>query len=425
VPHSASKAHPLRVERARRNFSQRMLADFAGVSHSTIVRAERAERLGADARQRICDYLGKSSEELGLIPAVPVVQAQRCEPILLDDEEESDMNRRQALQRLGLLSAAALLGTERLFSIEPWERLSRALTQSPRLDDAALDQLQAITTSYWQLRANMASRELMAGVLGHLRTVTDLVGTSGSTAQRTRLCSIAGEISLIAGQMAFDTNDQAAARGYYRAAAEAATEANNQSLYAVAFARSSFTYLETGDTARALAFVEKANSRPIPSEDRLIRSWIGAIRAEVHASLPDETTCQIALEQAQSQLETGVNNDRYWTGFGAARLADYRGVCYVRLGQPHQALAILGDSLAQLGPQAERRRGRILADMATAHAQLGEVDEACRLAGEALAVSQRAQHSVVVPRLQRFRVTISPWQDHTAVRRFDEQLLIA
>lgn len=430
MPHSGSIVHPLRAERTRRNLTQRMLADFAGLSHSTVVRAERGMHIGLDARQRLCEYLGKSSEELGLIPvvsAISVVQVQvrRNEPLLLDDEEVSDMNRRQALQRLGLMGAAALLGTDRLFSIEPWERLSRALAQSPSLDDAALDQLQAITTNYWQLRANMASRELMAGVLGHLRTVTDLVGTSGGTAQRIRLCGIAGEIALIAGQMAFDTNDHTAARGYYRAAAEAASEANNTSLYAVALARSSFTYLETGDAARALALVKKASATPIPGEDTIIRGWISAIRAETHSILRDDVACQIALDGAESQLQQGANNDRYWTGFSTSRLADYRGVCYVRLEQPKHALDILSTSLAQLTPQAERRHARILADMATAQAQLGEVEEACRLAGEALTVAQRVRHDAVMPRLQRFREAVTPWQEHVAVRQFDEQLLLA
>jgi hypothetical protein len=97
----------------------------------------------------------------------------------------------------------------------------------------------------------------------------------------------------------------------------------------------------------------------------------------------------------------------------------------VRLGLPKQALAILNASLDHLTPQAERRRAHILADMATAHAQLQEVDEACRLAGEAPTVSRRAQHGAVASRLQRFRETVSPWQDHAAVRHFDEQLLLA
>ncbi len=431
MPHSDSVWHPLRQERARRNLSQRMLADFSGLGVSTIMRAERGQRIGPEARQRLCEYLGKSAEALGLIPvlestiAAELKTPQPEQVLLNDDAEENDMNRRQALQRLGLMGAVALLGTDRLFSLEPWEHLSRVLAGTPRLDEAALDQLQAITTSYWQLRANMASRELMSGVLGHLHTVTDLVGASGATAQRTRLSGIAGEISLIAGQMAFDTNDHTAARGYYRAAAEAALEANNQSLYAVAFARSSFTYLENGDSMRALALISKAEATPIPGEDKLLQGWISAIQAEVHASLHEETACQIALDRAESQIESGGVSDRYWTGFGASRLTGYRSVCLLWLGKPQQALVHLNALLEQLEPQSERRRARILADMATAYAQLGEVDEACQLAGNALTVARKTRQVAVEPRLQRFRTAISPWQDHAGVRHFDEQLLLA
>lgn len=174
-----------------------------------------------------------------------------------------------------------------------------------------------------------------------------------------------------------------------------------------------------------MTLMEKANTAPVPAEHAVVRSWISAIQAEVHACLNDETACQIALEHSDAQLENNMGYDRFQTGFGVSRLAGYRGVCYVRLGQPKQAPAILSKSLQELAPLSERRCARILADMATTHAQLGEVEEACHLAGEALTDSRRVRHNAVVPRLQRFRETVSPWQDHAAVHHFDEQQLLA
>ncbi len=183
--------------------------------------------------------------------------------------------------------------------------------------------------------------------------------------------------------------------------------------------------MESGDHALALAFINKADATPIRGEDKLVKGWISAIQAEVHASLHEETACQIALDRAESQIESGVTNDRYWTGFGASRLTGYRSVCLLRLGKPQRALTLLNASLQQLEPQSERRRARILADMATAHAKLGEVEEACQLAGDALIVARKTRQSAVEPRLQRFRTAVGPWQDHAAVRHFDEQLLLA
>jgi transcriptional regulator with XRE-family HTH domain len=57
----------LRTERLRRGWTQRHLADFAGISLSTVERAEKGEAIRVDCIQRLCECLSKSSEELGLL----------------------------------------------------------------------------------------------------------------------------------------------------------------------------------------------------------------------------------------------------------------------------------------------------------------------------------------------------------------------
>src|SRR5437588_1221199 len=63
-----TNAHPLRLARMNlpRPLTQKQLADFAGVSVSTVERAERGEPISIDSIQRICEYLGKDARELGL-----------------------------------------------------------------------------------------------------------------------------------------------------------------------------------------------------------------------------------------------------------------------------------------------------------------------------------------------------------------------
>jgi DNA-binding Xre family transcriptional regulator len=59
--------HLLRTERLRRAWTQRQLADFAGISLSTVERSERGEPIRVDCIQRLCECLSKTSEELGLL----------------------------------------------------------------------------------------------------------------------------------------------------------------------------------------------------------------------------------------------------------------------------------------------------------------------------------------------------------------------
>src|SRR5215469_8743911 len=57
----------LRSERQRHGWTQQHLADFAGVSLSTVERAEKGESIRVDCIQRLCECLAKTSEELGLL----------------------------------------------------------------------------------------------------------------------------------------------------------------------------------------------------------------------------------------------------------------------------------------------------------------------------------------------------------------------
>lgn len=57
----------LRAARLEQRWSQQQLADFAGVSLSTIERAERGEPIRIDNLERLCGCLQKTPEQLGLI----------------------------------------------------------------------------------------------------------------------------------------------------------------------------------------------------------------------------------------------------------------------------------------------------------------------------------------------------------------------
>ena len=63
--------HPLRRARMQRAWTQQALADFAGVSLSTIEKAERGEALRVDCVKLICDTLDMTPQDLGLVCALP------------------------------------------------------------------------------------------------------------------------------------------------------------------------------------------------------------------------------------------------------------------------------------------------------------------------------------------------------------------
>lgn len=81
----------LRTERLRHGWTQQQLADFAGISLSTVERAEKGGSIRVDCIQRLCECLSKTSEELGLLKIdVKIPESSnrmKQPPTLLKDEE--------------------------------------------------------------------------------------------------------------------------------------------------------------------------------------------------------------------------------------------------------------------------------------------------------------------------------------------------
>ena len=58
----------LRLLRERLNFTIEEVSDAIGLSFRTIPRAEQGAALNPESRRRLCQFYGKTSEELGLVP---------------------------------------------------------------------------------------------------------------------------------------------------------------------------------------------------------------------------------------------------------------------------------------------------------------------------------------------------------------------
>src|SRR5712691_1915430 len=190
-----TKTHPLKIARERRNLSQEELAGFTGLGIATIQRAERGKRLRPDVRQRLCDYLGMTPLELGLINEVKeeperndIDQEPDSEQIAEISEPGNDnVNRRNFLQSVGATGAALLLHPQITLNPEAWERFSKALKRPSTIDETTLS---------------------------HLLNVTELLEGSLTDATRKRLTSIGGEFSMIAASMSANLRDFNSAQSY-------------------------------------------------------------------------------------------------------------------------------------------------------------------------------------------------------------------
>ena len=58
----------LRLLREHLNLSIKKVADATGLSFRTVLRAEQGAPLNPESRQRLCQFYGKTTQELGLVP---------------------------------------------------------------------------------------------------------------------------------------------------------------------------------------------------------------------------------------------------------------------------------------------------------------------------------------------------------------------
>lgn len=350
------------------------------------------------------------------VPSVPALPEFVVSP--LDQENALDImkSRRQLLHDLLTLASTALVLAPyaRLYPADGSEQPARSVVTS------ALDDLERITASYWRLCAN-TSLDLLGNVLAHFQTIIHLLKRAQPREVAQRLCQLAGEIAQILGKTLFDLHEYTLAWAYYTFSLKAAQVAFNHDLWAVGLGRMSLLLIYWDYPQEALPLLQEAKQLTI--QNARIRCWLAAVEAEVHAHLGDADACDRALTVAKAlAANKPLGEDCYATGFNPSRLAGYEGACFVRLRQPERALPALQQAVALLDPQAIRRRSTLLTDMGIAHAQQGQVQQACALAIQALAITTQTKSLSVLERVRLLRRELEPWKEAEAVQDLEQHL---
>jgi transcriptional regulator with XRE-family HTH domain len=344
-------------------------------------------------------------------------------------EIEDIVNRREFGQRAWHIGSAAFLA----YHGELLERFRRALKKPSTVDGTMLIYLERHTEDYWYDRHTvaLASHNLIDYVLEHFQKVTCLLEEPLLPTVRTRLCSIAGGIALLVGELLFDMRCYAQARKYYTVAVEAAQEADNQALQAVSWGRMSFTWTYEGNHQAALVCVQEARLLGGQSDNATIRAWLAAVEAEIQANLHERNSTLKALDEAEKVEMRDRPQDCYWIHFDPSLSAGYRGVSLLRLYRPDDprtasfltdAQSALMKAIDFLDPTLTRRKPNLLADLAGTYVQQKEVEAACEHAIEAVILVSHIKSKVVLQRLISLQHELDPWKYTESVQRLDAKI---
>ncbi len=204
----------LRAARLRKGWSQQQLAELAGIGISTVERAERGRPLRIDTIHRLAACLGKTPEQLGLVPlgypqerfeqreratagyrgdgeAVLEAKEHPSSPLVkLTPEQVAaflqllalgditmtpfDPQRRAALLRLLSTTGTLSVAPQALADPEPWKRLGASLDQPANLDAATLKHFETLTEICWELSNSgqlQMAEQVLAGFLSQFLEV--------------------------------------------------------------------------------------------------------------------------------------------------------------------------------------------------------------------------------------------------------------
>jgi tetratricopeptide (TPR) repeat protein len=260
--------------------------------------------------------------------------------------------------------------------------------------------------------------------------VDELLGGAMKPTLRRRLTATAAEARALVGTMllmdlyAFD-----AAWSKLSEALGLAQQANARELEAFLLGAMAFNASYGRRHREAIDLITQARTVAQATEGPRTRGWLAAVEGELRARCGDAYACLTALERAECALQQLDGQDaRSWIGVGAfdsAKLKGYYGLCYLQLGQPQKAVDELTTALNTLDPALRKHRCTALADLATALIQLGEVEEGCRQASQALRLAIELRHAVSADRLHGLYRHLAPCQESPAVQAFQEELLAA
>jgi tetratricopeptide (TPR) repeat protein len=241
---------------------------------------------------------------------------------------------------------------------------------------------------------------------------------------RRRLASLAGETAILMGWLTSDDGEHATALSYYQTAMDAAQEANDSALGAYALGSASTLPAFRSSPDHTLYLLAEGTHGFRSSQATAgTRAWLGSLEAEAHAKAGHEAEAFRALDRATDALNRAVDDEPRprVSFFDDARLAGERGIIAVRLGAADEGRQALHDAIQGLRPGL-KIESRLLTSLARAHLKQGDIEQACHVGRESVAVAIASETEPSLKDLLALRDEMRPWNDSAAVRDFDAAL---
>ncbi len=392
----------IRLVRRAHGLNQHQLGKAINRSQSTISRIERG---GSGTRD--VETLRQLGKELG-IALIMLGLAEQPRP---DGPSEPPVNRRQLI-----------LGATTMFT-------SVVLPGTALAEDESAVCVHVITTAHRRLEGTTPSSELVEPVLAHLRMATRMRAELEDPCSAKAMAAAISEVAGLAGWLHWDTDDLGSARRHYRLAVDYAQRAGESLLTVYMLGSLASFVVHEGEPGEGLALIRHATMAAPEQYPATAEAWLAAMEALAYASADDEVSTWRALDRAEAAAERIAREDQPpwpWVfPFDARKIAGHRLACAVRLRRPDLAYAAAED-LSRVTAGGHRKQGAlVLLDLASAHLQTRELDQALHVATAAVELAGHTRSERVMSRARQFRRRVPARAPRQALGEFDERLRAA
>jgi tetratricopeptide (TPR) repeat protein len=216
------------------------------------------------------------------------------------------------------------------------------------------------------------------------------------------LFSTVAEATLLAGWMSYDACHHGLAQRYFLQALRLAQDANDRRLAGSILSAMSHQATFLGRYTQAATLARAALMGISPVATPTLRAQFHAMEARALARTGDVTACEAALNAATKALESRNNEDEpEWISyFDEAELAAETAHCFRDVNWARRAVSHAENAMSGSHVRSDFFATMVLAD---AHLRAGDVEEACRVALDALDLGEQLKSARCISYLAEFR----------------------
>lgn len=282
----------------------------------------------------------------------------------------------------------------------------------------------ALRAQFDQQRAlgALASPALVLGsLLAHINTIRTLAAASPEPS-RSWLLRLGSRAMEYAGWMSQEAGHENAAVWWTRRAVEHAAQGGDPHLASFALFRHAELALYRQDPLGTVELAARAQADP--RVGARILGLAARSEAQGHALAGDLPAHQRALDRATVLLAKHEASDGPVLGSStvADQVALAHGWSLFDLGRPGAAAELLDRCVPEIAPNARRARARFGARRVLAHADHGDIDQACALARAVLADAAHVDSATVRADLRRLAQTLARYRTHPDVKDLEPEL---